>query len=169
MFLCFIFLISLLFFSLLFPSSFTSPFMLLCFDFSCFDFDSWWTELMYSMELRSLLPYCWTWVIDFLIKVAGKEYGDGEPSGRNPVSLFSGSCQIAHDWKAWPSTQISSHVESTRWNLETYRAKTQVSFLFKNRKGALFPFSFCKKKKKSHFLAWEDREEPSSSNTISAS
>lgn len=52
--------------------------------------------------------------------------------------------------------RISSLVDGTRWNLETYRAKTEIWFLFKNRKGALSPFSFCKEKK-SFSTTREDR------------
>lgn len=107
-------------------------------------------------------------IVDFLkIRIAGKESGDAEPSGRQPLSLSNLQvlARLLIIGKHGLLHRISSLVDSTSWNLETYRAKIQISFLFKNRKRALFSYSFRKEKLLSNMR--EDREEPYSSNTIS--
>jgi hypothetical protein len=62
--------------------------------------------------------------------------------------------------------RISFLVGNARWSPGSHRTKTQIPFLFKHRKRVLFLFSFYKEKKPSSSIK-ENREEPSSSNTIS--
>lgn len=106
-------------------------------------------SLMYSMEQRSLLPWYWTWIVDFLNHGCKKEYRDAGPSDRQPLNLsgFQVLARLPVIGKRGLLQKVSSLVGSTRWNLETYRAKAQISFLCKNRKGAL-PFFILQRKKK---------------------
>jgi len=108
-------------------------------------------------------------MVDVFIKIAGEsEYGDVQPSGRQPLSLssFQVLARLLIIGKHGLLHRISSLVDSTRWNLAMRRAKTQISFHFKSNKTS-FPFSILQRKKTSFSNMREDREELSSSNTVS--
>lgn len=84
------------------------------------------------------------------------EYGDVQPSGRHPLSLssFQILARLLITGKHGLLHRFSSLVDSTRWNLEMHRAKTQI-LQFKSKKNT-FPFSNLQRKK--HFVAWEKTE-----------
>lgn len=98
-------------------------------------------------------------MVDVFIKIAGEnEYGGVQPSGRQPLSLssFQVLARLLIIGKHGLLQRISSLVDSTRWNLEMHRAKTQISLHFKSNKIS-FPFSILQRKKR-HFLTWEKTE-----------
>lgn len=71
---------------------------------------------------------------------------------------FSGSCQIARDRKARPTAQIFLSRGQYQGNTGARRATAQMSFLWKNGKGAIFPFLFCKEK---DVIFWRERRQKS--------